>query len=75
MNGVEMEKVIGGIVAVVGVVAFLIALAVWPVMVALGVLHSYWSGVPAFGFFATLILLVGAGFASVVVLPGSRSSS
>lgn len=70
-----MEKVVGAIFGVLGVIFVLVALATWPVMVALGVLHGQWVGVPAFGFWQTLILLVGAGFASSVVLNKSSASA
>jgi hypothetical protein len=50
----------------VGVFVVLIAAAfalagAWPVMIGLGILHSYWHQVPAFGFLATAVLLWGLG--------------
>lgn len=48
---------------------FLFALvAAWPVMIGLGILHSHWSGVPAFGFLATLALLWAADLVGRIVL-------
>lgn len=37
--------------------ALIAATFAYPVMLALGILHSYWRGVPAFGYLATVILL------------------
>ncbi len=58
-----MEKLVtflaGGVVAVVAVqllMALVALLVAWPVMIAFGILHSYFAGVPAFGFFEVAAL-------------------
>jgi pilus assembly protein TadC len=58
------------IVLATAVAAFFIAITdlvlAWPVMIALGVWHSYIHQVPALGWFASLVTLVAIG---IIILP------
>jgi len=47
-----------GIAGVVGLILFVGLLLSWPVMVALGVWHSYFPQVPALGWLATFVSVV-----------------
>ena len=59
-----------GVVSLVS--GFLVAaLGAWPVMISLGTLHSQWAGVPAFGFWATLVLLWAAMVVGRIFIPTS----
>lgn len=40
----------------------------WPIMISLGVLHSYFHAVPAFGFLAVMVMLWGADLMSKLLL-------
>jgi hypothetical protein len=50
-----------GIVNVV-VYAIMTLIWVWPVMLALGILHHQWAVVPAFGYWPTYALALGLGY-------------
>ena len=58
------------------VVAYFITLLdlvlAWPVMIALGVWHSYIHQIPALGWFASLVTLVAIG---IILLPSQVKSS
>lgn len=63
-NTITITSVTGGLL----LATFVYALAsAWPVMIALGVLHSQWNGVPAFGFLAVFVLLWAADLVGRIV--------
>ena len=61
MNTDEATKTLTGVLVGLILATFLFSLVVcWPIMIALGILHSEWSGVPAFGFLQTFVLVWAA---------------
>ena len=43
-------------------------------MIALGILHTYWHGVPAFGFLATWVLLWATAVVASRIFPSREAA-
>lgn len=63
-----------GVAVVLFAAGFALAGA-FPVMIAMGILHSYWHGVPAFGFWATLVLLWALAVVASRLQPSTTASA
>lgn len=72
-----MNWIYGGLfgIALVAFAAGFAVVGAFPVMLALGILHSYWHGVPAFGFLPTLVLLWGLAVVASRIVPVHAPSS
>ena len=64
---------VSGIIVVAFAAGFALAGA-WPVMIALGILHTYWHGVPAFGFLATWVLLWATAVVASRIFPSREAA-
>ena len=54
----NVGSVVGVIAAAVVFILVAVAIVTWPAMIMFGVVHSYWTALPAFGFWETLGVIV-----------------
>lgn len=68
-----MTKIFATMFAVVLSAVLVSVLYTYPLMLAIGVLHSYWKVVPAFGFFETFVVYIAYRAVALSFVSGKSS--